>query len=487
MALKKRFLTPFLSFLCVFVVWTAACEAIAASTASFFRPSRQPLPSKAGIGPGVQTFGIGLYSIMGNSKVDPKLSNMRRAAQNGFTIAGPYYHSEWRDFGHIYAAAREGMKVTFQIRPPESLVGVPMERRAAELNKLTDAQMAASIRQQVSAVLNDAVANNTVARWSLGLEEVRYWQPAEMRYLKVARDTIRAVEKARGVSPRPLSMYEPANRHAAALVKTGLYQDIVNKGVYLTGIPRGEQRAGYAIWSYTQIVRAASQLGTIPQATLELSKDFTDPKTGKNPAEIRRVLRHDTYLGLVMGIKTVNIWSMFEDRPNLTTHNEQFLAYASVARELTGNLQLGKVFLFGEPRRDLLISVRQGAKRLSYRDQSGNAFTYDTLHYLNTAVDNQRYLFLVNSSEQPMEVRIQGLPSSYLLDDLFAGTTTAMTQTSLSWRLDVLGVAALRIRQNLVSAIAGRGGLSIAAVPEPSAWTLALCSGLVGLFVRHRR
>jgi len=428
-----------------------------------------------------------LYSIVGNSKLDPTLPNMRRAAQNGFTIAGPYYNSDWRDFTHLYAAAKEGMKFTFQIRPPESLVGVPLERRAAELNKLTDAQMAASVRRQVSAVLNDPVASHTVARWSLGLEELRYWQPAEMRYLKAARQAIRDTEKARGAPHRPLGMHEPANRNAAALVKTGLYQDIVNKGVYLTGIPRGEQRAGYALWSYSQIVRAANNLGTIPQATLELSKDFTDPKTGKNPLEIRRVLRHDAYLGLVLGIKSLNIWSMFEDRPNLTTHNQQFLAYASVARELTGELQLGKVFLFGEPRRDLLITVQQGAKRLSYRHDSGSTYTYNTLSYLNTALDNQRYLFLVNSSEQPMDVRIQGLPARFLLDDLFAGTTTVMTQTSLSWRLDVLGVAALRFRQFPTTSPVGRAGLSIAAVPEPSAMVLAFWWGLCALWAPRRR
>jgi hypothetical protein len=467
-----------------------ARQTFAVSPEKFFQP---PTRSPAALDPnGIYPLGgemaLGLYSIFGNSKIDPKLSNMHRAAESGFTLAGPYYEygKDWRDFSHIYAAANEGMKFTYQIRPPaESLV--PIDDRPKALKKLSDAQMAAFVREQITAVLKDPIASKTVARWTLGVEEVRDWKSDEMRYLKVASQTIRAVETELNMPHRPFWMYEPGHRNTKALVKTGAFQDIVSMGVYLTDLPRGPERSGKAIWGYTQIVSAANKLNTSPQAVLQLSKDFTDLKTGKNPAEIRRVLRHDAYLGLVMGIKGFNVWSMQEQRPNLTTHNEQFQAYASVVEDLTGDLDLQNVFLHGEPRNDLNVSITNGTKSVKFKDFYGKKFTFDTLHYLNTAVGDDRYLFLVNSTEQPMDVSISGLPSSFLMDDLFAGTTTEVRQTSLTHRLDVLGVSAFRFRQLLAGTSQAAGSLRLQAVPEPSVSALIALAGFCGLsFSRNR-
>ena len=106
----------------------AAGETFAASAEKFFEPPKKSLPAldPAGIYPHGQKIGFGMYSIVGNSRVDPQLSNMRRAADAGFTLAGPYFETNWRDFSPIYAAAGEGLKFTYQIRPPTSLVGVPV-------------------------------------------------------------------------------------------------------------------------------------------------------------------------------------------------------------------------------------------------------------------------------------------------------------------------------------------------------------------------
>jgi hypothetical protein len=275
-------------------------------------------------------------------------------------------------------------------------------------------------------------------------------------------------------------MYEPNHRTASELKKTGKYQDVTSKGIYLTNIARGPQRSGTAIWGYEQIASAAKSLETTPQAVLQLSQDFPDTLTADNPDEIRRVLRHDMYLGLVMGMKGFNIWSMSENRSNLTTFNEQFSGYASVAEDLTGDLNLQDVFLYGESRSDLKIKITSGAKSISFKNPNGNKSKVDSLHYLNTAFGSDRYLFLVNSLETPMDVNISGLPSSFLMDDILAGTTTAMSQTSFNYRLDVLGVAAFRFRQFIappVLRLAGAGAIAMtAAVPEPSSFILVLVS-----------
>lgn len=475
---------------CFPAVLAAACflwalPADADSISKFFKPPKTSTESQlspTGIYPNGQLFPIGLYSVLGNSQIDPQLSNMARVAQNGFTFAGPYYGDNWQDFGPITQAAGENLKFVFQIRPPASLSGVSIDARPTALAALSDAALTASVRDQVAAVLSDPTARNTVARWSLGT--------AELRYLKVADNAIRATEKQFGVAHKPFTMYEPGHRYLAALKKTGKYQDIVGKGTYLTALPRGLGRSGYAIWSYTQIVSAANSQKATPQAFLQLSQDFTDPATGNNAAEIRRVIRHDAYLGLVMGIKSIDIWSMFENRPNFTTHNDQFLAYASVAKELTGDLDLQKVFLFGDERTDLKIQITSGDKQFSFTDVEGDKNKFDTLHTLNAAYGSDRYLFLVNSTEQTMGVNITGLPTDYAMDNLFAQTTAEMHQTKLALTLDVLGVTALRFRQVMPQMGGGNigGGLSIKFVPEPPSSVLALlavCS--MAAFRRVRR
>jgi hypothetical protein len=446
-----------------------------------------------GVYPHGDQIALGLYAISGRSKSDPSITNMARAAQAGFNLAGPYYGLNWQDFGLIYAAHDQGMQFTFQIRPEKSLQGLHVDDRPAAIKNLTDAAIAASVREQVSAVINDPIANQTVSRWTLGTEELRHWKKDEMRYLKVASEAIRDAESALGVAHRPMWMYEPNHRTASELKKTGKYQDVTSKGIYLTNIARGPQRSGTAIWGYEQIASAAKSLKTTPQAVLQLSQDFPDPLTANNPDEIRRVLRHDMYLGLVMGMKGFNIWSMSENRPNLTTFNEQFAGYASVAEDLTGDLNLQDVFLYGEPRRDLKIKITSGAKSISFKNPNGNKSKVDSLHYLNTAFGSDRYLFLVNSLETPMDVNISGLPSSFLMDDIFAGTTTAMTQTSFNHRLDVLGVAAFRFHQFVeppVLRLAGAGAMSMSmtsAVPEPSSVILVLGSAFWLATIRPRR
>jgi hypothetical protein len=477
LATTTRMLAHCVAMACV------CCTTIAAfaveTKRSYGSPRIAPTFDHDRIYPDGQVFPFGIYSVSGVSKANPQLTNMQRVAQGGFTLVGPYYDVDWRDFRPIYAAANAGLKFTFQLRPPAALANVSVDARPAAIARLTDAQIAANIREQVLAVLGDPIASSTVARWSLNPEELRYWKQEEMRYLNVVSNTIRAVEAERGATHRPSWMYEPNHRPADGLTKTGVYQDIVCKGVYLTKLPRGPNRSAQAMWSYTQIISAAKRLKTLPQAVLQLSEDFADPRTATNPAEIRRVLRHDAYLGLVMGIKSFNVWSMTETRPKLTTHNEQFQAYGSVAQDLTGALDLQQPFLFGKVRDDLQIEIMKGAKVFDYTDRFGERFKFDTLHSLNTMVGADRYLFLVNSTEQPMDLSITGLPSSFLLDDLFAGTTTAITRPVLKHRLDVLGVSALRFRPYSATIVA--------MVPEPSAAVFGALAGFWALNLAYLR
>ena len=421
------------------------------SAIEFFAPAVDLAASldPAGIYPDGQQFGFGAYTIVGTNDFDPSKTNMQRAADEGFTIAGPYYHRNWRDHQFIYEAASHDLRFTYQLRSHPDLVGVSLAERSSVIASLTDAQIAEHARIQLENIFNDPVANDTVARWSLQPDELRYWYPQEMRYLRVISETIREVELEHNLPHRPFWMYEPNNRTTDALVLTGQYQDIVSKGSYITTrFDRGDQRSGWAMWSFNQIVDAAETLGNSPEAVFQLSEDFTDPLTGTDPIEIRRVLRHDVYLSLVMGIKGVDIWSMFEDRPNLTTGNDQFEAYGSVAADLTGPLNLGNVVLFGQPRDDLTVSVTQGQTLINYTHTDNTQMVFDAVNVLNVAYGDERYLIVVNSAESAVDIEIRGLPDEYIAEDLLEETTWVGNSETRQLRMDPLGVHVLRIRQS---------------------------------------
>jgi hypothetical protein len=245
-------------------------------------------------------------------------------------------------------------------------------------------------------------------------------------------------------------MYEPGHRNVDALLKTGIYQDIISKGTYLTDRARGPARAAEAIWSITQTVEAARQLGKVPQGVFAMFQDFTDPKTLDNPTEIRRLIRHDVYLGLALGLKSLNVFSMYENRPNFTTHDMQFQAYGSVAQDLTGDLDLQTLILSGEQHNTLKITTAQAMPTVDYTDFYGDDFTFDTLHSYEAKLGDDLFLLLVNSNEAVLDLNISGFEGTFTVDDLFAGTSTVIDSTSLNWQLDGLGVSMLKFHDFMI-------------------------------------
>src|SRR5688500_6277971 len=100
-----RFSLCALALSCVF-----GREAGAVTAAKFFAPPKKA-PARSTIGgiyPLGDQIGLGLYSIAGRSKAEPTKTNMLRAAEHGFNMAGPYYGENWHDFSQIYAANAAG-------------------------------------------------------------------------------------------------------------------------------------------------------------------------------------------------------------------------------------------------------------------------------------------------------------------------------------------------------------------------------------------
>lgn len=453
---------------------------VAGVGASFFTPPSTNLQASLdpqGIYPRGQMLGFGLYSTFGKNNFDPTKTNMQRVAQAGFTLSGPVYGSN--GMAVVDDAAANGLHALYSILsdPVFANISDPTARYQA-LATLSDQQIHDYVAPIVQAVINDPVANKTVSQWYLMPEEVPANSAPGINYLQVAADTIRQVETSNGLTPRPISEYQPTNVTAANLITVGQGNpgaamkplDVTTAGIYLTKYTRGDQRSGFELKSLRNINQAAATLGTVPQADYEMDQDFTDPLTGNDPVQITKVLRHDVYLGLVSGIKSMEIFSDYQNRPNFTTHEQQFDGYASVAHDLTGPLDLQNVFLFGEKKSDLTFLQTSGQSTITY--VAGSTTTlFGAINTLDVEYGDARYLFLVNNGEDQANVTIAGLPSlnGYLVQDLFAGTTVASYDPFLNVTLDNLGVRAFKLT----------------AIPEPATATLMLLCGSAVLLRRR--
>ena len=201
-------------------------------------------------------------------------------------------------------------------------------------------------------------------------------------------------------------MYEPNHRSSADLIKTSQYLDFVAKGTYANHVGMQNKRT-WVRWSVEQAVEAASQSSSIPVAVLWMARDQETPE---DIAAIRKWTRHDVYLSLVTGAKGIIVWSGFNKRRGFRRHFKDFYeGYLSAAHELNIDPGLGRVFLRGITETDITANVMHGpaTQRFRYRDKK---YTYPTVSIKQLRLDNQHYLFVVNSANEACRVQLTGLP-----------------------------------------------------------------------------
>ena len=133
-------------------------------------------------------------------------------------------------------------------------------------------------------------------------------------------------------------------------------------------------------------------------------------------------------------------------RPGFTARPDYYEAYAKVTRELRGPLDLERVFLFSTPRHDLRVTVTEGPARLRLKDDFGDRLgqdlIYPSVNVYNAAIDNERYLILVNSANQPVTVSINNFPKQRLTaESLFDDATQEVVDGEMQAQLPPLGVA----------------------------------------------
>ena len=417
------------------IVATAAllctcCPGVAASLDKFFDPA----PDAAVSLPADRIYPQGrIFPFSGYSgKPD-------REKVNGFTMHGPVYGTN--RIGALEANEKAGLPFPYTI-------GLDMKFHSDKPLSLTEAEIKTAITRQVAEV----ASRESICWWYLAPEEIRYWRKNEIAYLKAASEAIRAADPLK----RPIWMYEPNNRDAKALAQTGAHLDVIGKGCYVNLTGYQDCRV-WVRWGMEQEVEAIRQLGGRRVALLlpELSKDPAPPLFSQIPA----LVRHDVYCGLIHGAKGVVIWSLFKRAGVLQSYDIWYEAYATVARQLTGERKLGEVFMFGDPRRDLTVNQLSGSttvtladrkktaedQSLTEREKAKTNTKYPALSWRELAHGTSRYLFVCNSSPETLRVAVSGFPPASAIEEADTGAAVEIVDTSaLEFELSAWNVRALK-------------------------------------------
>ena len=390
---------PVLLALCVLLSASAGAEVGTADSARFYPAGKQMLFS--------------MYSL-----ISPQLEQARNL---GYTAVGPYYSKPGKN-PSLRNAAKAGLPVIYQ-------AGRRIDFDATDPPDLEEELL--FLQRDVE----QASQSGDVAIWSLATEELRYWRDIEMEWLRRATQTIRQYDPAK----RPIYMYEPNHRKAASLAKTVPYLDYVAKGSYTNFVGMKNSRT-WLRWSMEQTIAVAEEQGKTPLALLWMARD---QKTAADVAAIEARARHDVYLSLILGAKGILIYSGWNKRKGFTEHFDRFFsAYSKLAEELNGQLGLADVFLFGKPSNPIEVSVRgsAGLQSFEYRKES---FSYPVASTAHFEYQDSHYLFLVNSGEHSIDVKLKGLPQNVEATDIFASKKTELRDNvtldryavvALTWR-----------------------------------------------------
>lgn len=397
----------------LFSSWSGS--ALDTDTDKFFNTKNdlaKDLP-KDQIYPRGQIFPFSFYSTGGGSvnkreellPVQEKDADMKYIVDGGVTMIGPQYELNAQV---VDDAKKYKVKAIYTITPVidgekvniKYLHKLNKEKKALDLEKL---------RSSVSEIVKREAVNPEIAWWDITPEELRNWMKDDMLCLKTVSEAIQENDPLK----RPMFMYEPGHRDAKSLAKTAIYQNICAKGMYTNYAGQKKSRV-YCRWSIEQEVEGLKLAGMKNSIPLALPEMFQDPPENEIPM-IETWVRHDVYSALITGAKGVMVFSASK-RPNFKTRELYLDAYLKVCRELTGEMNLGRIFLFGEVRDDISITVTEGPETLEIPVGKDNELKLDnkpqtlpSVGMLDLAYDNSRYIFIANSSNSEVSAMVDGL------------------------------------------------------------------------------
>jgi hypothetical protein len=391
-----------------------ALLATAAHGAPTVRDFFRPAPNRAADLPDDQLYPRGrqfLFSFFSLHYGRDRMAYVEEAVAAGCTVIGPDYGN----YDDALAAAEQvGVKYFFPI-------GWHPQGGHKSLHFVDDSYPEFDpdvVREAVAAKVASYADREGIAGWYLIPEEMRWWRVNEMQFMQAAYEGAKQGDPKR----RPVWMYEPNNRNAESLARTILHQDICGKGIYTNYAGKQTERI-WVRWSIEQEVAAIAAAGrddAIAIAVPEMFQQPDDDVVHMVPAWAR----HDAYLSLVSGARGIIVYSAAH-RSGFTARDAYFEAYAQVCRELNGDMRLGQVFLFGDKRDDLTVRVIDGPATVTLTKSpstniASDALTYPSVSVLAVAYGNARYLFAVNSANEPVHAVVDGLPfAGFAAESLF--------------------------------------------------------------------
>lgn len=291
------------------------------------------------------------------------------------------------------------------------------------------------IREGLTKQIAPVVHSTAIYAWNLHPEELRYWRQNELDYLRIASQIIHELDPLK----RPVWMYEPGHRNRESLEHTLPWQQIAGKGVYTNYAGFRDHRSwvGWTMDQQNQAIAAANP-GILPFAVLEMFQEPPEEMVSMIPTWVR----HDGYASLLEGVKGIVVFS-FGKRSGFPSWNSYYQAYSNLAEELNGDLKLGVVFLRGEHQPIPKYSIRSGPKTTPLSVRNGKELLKlerPSLKLKSLAWNGDRYLFVVNSSQEAIHLRFNAKQQS---TPLLQGQPT-WEEDSQSLHLPPLGVAGFK-------------------------------------------
>ncbi|MDO9542917.1 MAG: hypothetical protein Q7J98_11440 [Kiritimatiellia bacterium] len=393
--------------LALFFVTGLACFALNTDTDKFFKTGPNPakgLPADQ-VYPRGQLFPFTFYSVGGGSEkkrgellpVEERIADQKQIINAGVTMIGPQY--ELND-QVVSDAKKYKVKAVYSIEAQIDGQNANTHTYLEKLEKEGKELDVEKLRKSVIEIVKRESVNPEIAWWSIG-EEMRYWRKQDLLCLKTVSEAVKETDPQK----RPVYMYEPGHRDAKELSKTVPFQNVSGKGMYVNYSGKKDSRV-FCRWTIEQEIEGIKLSGNKDAIPIAVPEMFEQPAESDLPM-VEAWVRHDVYSSLIAGAKGVAVFSASK-RPNFKAREQYLKAYLQVCRELTGPLKLGQVFLFGERKDDISLTVTEGPKTVELK-VGKETLTYPSAAIANIAHENCRYVFVSNSSGKPLNVVIDGL------------------------------------------------------------------------------
>ncbi len=350
------------------------------------------------VGGGMETDFMGIYP---DEVINELIQEYKEA---GFNMMAPRYELDYRN---IEDAEKHDLMLIHS-------VGIKMNFKSDTPLKMTPEE----VKEVIGKEVREAADCELIQWWNVEPEELRFWMKNEMEYLQAVTEAIRENDPLN----RPIWMYQATHFTGEAMAKAGKYLDVIGKGNYTNLIRKKDERV-FGRWTMEEELKAEEILGR-DMVTISVLEMFMDPDQ-EDWELINDWVVHDVFISVATGAEGFVIYSL-RKRPNFAAHKDYYDAYKKIGPMFLGPDGLGQVYLYGEERDDISVNVIMGPSEVEMSPYAGAGLskptTFESVTVSNLAYGDKRYLTLVNSANEPVQLVVSNIPymavrADNLLDD----------------------------------------------------------------------